>query len=170
MPQSLSLSRREHPQLCSPERISEKCWSRACSAISSLLYAAPPMYPRQGELMDPDGYRQREDPNRCPPDRSRAGSLSTRSGTYPPQHNASIPNTSLQLVWFLAPTAALAHQQHNVIWSQLPAFRPQLRLLLGADHVDLWSEQHLWDSVLLNVRIVVSTHQVCRDTSNRSNF
>lgn len=70
-----------------------------------------------------------------------------------------LSNASLQLVWFLAPTVALAQQQHQVIGSQLPAY--QLRLLLGADNVDLWSEQHIWDSVLLNVRIVVSTHQVC---------
>lgn len=71
----------------------------------------------------------------------------------------SRPNTPLQLVWFLAPTVALAQQQYHVVGSQLPAF--QVRLLLGADNVDLWSEQHIWDSVLLNVRIVVSTHQVC---------
>jgi RecG-like helicase len=72
------------------------------------------------------------------------------------------PNTSLQLVWFLAPTVALAEQQHHVLRSQLPAF--QLRLLLGADKVELWSEKHIWDSVFLNVRIVVSTHQVCWKT------
>ena len=34
------------------------------------------------------------------------------------------------------------------------------RVLTGNDGCDRWSEQSVWDAVLLNVRIVVSTHQV----------
>lgn len=67
----------------------------------------------------------------------------------------------MQLVWFLATTVALAEQQFNVISSQLPAF--QIRFLSGADNVDHWSEQWIWDQVLNNVRIVVSTHQILLD-------
>ncbi|SLM35887.1 dicer-like protein 2 [Lasallia pustulata] len=66
-----------------------------------------------------------------------------------------------KLVWFLAPTVALAEQQFNVISSQIPAF--QTRFLSGADNVDHWSDQWMWDEVLHNVRIVVSTHQILLD-------
>jgi ERCC4-related helicase len=33
-------------------------------------------------------------------------------------------------------------------------------MLTGTDNVDHWSDQQTWDSVLHNVRIVLSTHQV----------
>lgn len=36
-------------------------------------------------------------------------------------------------------------------------------LLTGADNVDRWSEQRIWDAVLEEVRIVVSTHAVLAD-------
>lgn len=63
-----------------------------------------------------------------------------------------------QIAWFLVPTVALAAQQHAVLSENIPAF--QARLLSGADGVDRWSEQSIWDEVLENIRIVVSTHQV----------
>jgi len=66
-----------------------------------------------------------------------------------------------QLVWFMAPTVALAQQQANVISNDLPAY--QTRFLCGADNTDRWSEQQLWDEVLNNVNIVVSTHQILLD-------
>lgn len=34
---------------------------------------------------------------------------------------------------------------------------------MGSDNVDRWSEQRIWDAVLENVRIVVSTHGVLAD-------
>lgn len=34
---------------------------------------------------------------------------------------------------------------------------------MGSDNVDRWSEQRIWDTVLENVRIVVSTHEVLAD-------
>ena len=43
----------------------------------------------------------------------------------------------------------------------LPAY--QHRLLSGNDDVDKWTEQRLWDAVLKNIRIVVSTPQVLLD-------
>jgi ERCC4-related helicase len=67
----------------------------------------------------------------------------------------------LQLIWFLTPTVALAEQQYAVISKQLPLY--QSRLLLGSDNVDHWSTQHIWDKILLNIRIVVSTPQVLLD-------
>ncbi|KAI9820606.1 MAG: Dicer-like protein 2 [Pycnora praestabilis] len=66
-----------------------------------------------------------------------------------------------QLVWFLAPSVALCQQQYAVIVSQLPAF--QSRFLSGADNVEFWSEQWMWDAILQNVRVVVSTHQILLD-------
>ncbi|EED15535.1 RNA helicase/RNAse III, putative [Talaromyces stipitatus ATCC 10500] len=66
-----------------------------------------------------------------------------------------------KLVWFLTPTVALAEQQYTVISKQLPIY--QSRLLLGSDNVDHWSTQQIWDKILLNIRIVVSTPQVLLD-------
>jgi ERCC4-related helicase len=63
-----------------------------------------------------------------------------------------------QLIWFLAPTVALCEQQHRVLSAFLPAV--QIRLLIGSDNVDRWSEQRIWDIVLDNFRIIVSTHAV----------
>ncbi|KAI1921597.1 Dicer-like protein 2 [Ophidiomyces ophidiicola] len=69
--------------------------------------------------------------------------------------------TREQLVWFLAPTVALTEQQYTVITAQLPAF--QARILTGADNVDHWSTKKIWDGILLNIRILVSTPQVLLD-------
>ncbi|KAK2809553.1 Dicer-like protein 2 [Arthroderma sp. PD_2] len=66
-----------------------------------------------------------------------------------------------KLVWFLAPKVPLVEQQHLAISKQLPAY--QTRVLTGADNVDRWSTQEIWDTVLLNTRIVVSTPQVLLD-------
>lgn len=68
---------------------------------------------------------------------------------------------TVQLIWFLAPTVDLCIQQHTVIMSHLPAVRTQL--LIGADNVDRWTEQSIWDKVLEDVRVVVSTHAVLAD-------
>lgn len=64
-------------------------------------------------------------------------------------------------MWFLAPTVELCIQQHGVLSSALPAYVH--RLLTGADNVDHWSEQRIWDAALDQSRIVVSTHAVLRD-------
>lgn len=64
----------------------------------------------------------------------------------------------LQIAWFLAPTVTLVSQQHQVLAENLPAY--QTRSLTGADGVDHWSEQSIWDEVLSNIRIVASTHKV----------
>ncbi|KAF7597122.1 hypothetical protein BBP40_009460 [Aspergillus hancockii] len=62
------------------------------------------------------------------------------------------------IVWFLAPTVALSIQQKEVITSHLPAVN--IKLLIGDDGVDRWSEQRNWDDTLRDLRIVVSTHAV----------
>ncbi|KAI9770812.1 MAG: Dicer-like protein 2 [Geoglossum simile] len=70
-------------------------------------------------------------------------------------------NVVVTRIWFLAPTVSLCQQQYAVICSQLPAV--QVRFLSGADNVDRWSTQNLWDAVLENVQVVVSTHQILYD-------
>ncbi|KAL8734695.1 MAG: hypothetical protein Q9166_001351 [cf. Caloplaca sp. 2 TL-2023] len=98
---------------------------------------------------------------------SRTGEIPAGKGTN--ALNERVQSTSLtklitfsQLVWFLAPGVALATQQEKVIASQMPAV--QTRLLLGADGVEHWSEQWVWDQVLENIKIVVSTHQAISRT------
>ncbi|KAK2802013.1 Dicer-like protein 2 [Onygenales sp. PD_10] len=66
-----------------------------------------------------------------------------------------------KLVWFMAPTVVLATQQHAAISKQLSAY--QTRLLLGSDNVNYWSTQKVWDDMLLNIRVVISTPQVLLD-------
>ncbi|OJJ50718.1 hypothetical protein ASPZODRAFT_86279 [Penicilliopsis zonata CBS 506.65] len=65
-----------------------------------------------------------------------------------------------RMIWFLAPTVALCNQQHDVLAAHLPV---KIRLLTGADNVDRWTEQAVWDAVLDGVRVVVSTFAVLTD-------
>lgn len=64
-------------------------------------------------------------------------------------------------MWFLAPTVSLSEQQFKAIKSQISSV--EVKFLSGADNVDRWTEQSLWDVVLDNVRIVVSTYQILLD-------
>jgi ERCC4-related helicase len=64
-------------------------------------------------------------------------------------------------VWFLAPTVTLCEQQSEVFRHNLPSYN--VLVLSGQDDVDHWTEQSTWDTVLENVRIVLSTHQVLYD-------
>lgn len=66
-----------------------------------------------------------------------------------------------QRVWFLAPTVTLCEQQSKVFETYLPSYN--VLVLSGQDDVDHWAEQSVWDAVLHNVRIVLSTHQVLLD-------
>lgn len=56
---------------------------------------------------------------------------------------------------------SLCSQQHEYIASQISAV--QAKFLSGADGVDRWTEQSMWDSVLKNVGVVVSTYQILLD-------
>lgn len=56
---------------------------------------------------------------------------------------------------------ALCLQQHDVIASQIPSVKT--RTLTGLDNVDRWTDQFIWNAVLQDIRIVVSTHAVLAD-------
>ncbi|KAI2737100.1 hypothetical protein DTO013E5_2339 [Penicillium roqueforti] len=72
--------------------------------------------------------------------------------------NASSPD---KLIWFLAPTVALSLQQHQVITSHILSVKT--KVLTGLDNVDRWTDQGIWDKVLKDVRVVVSTYAVLAD-------
>jgi ERCC4-related helicase len=38
-----------------------------------------------------------------------------------------------------------------------------MKLLVGSDNVDRWSEQKIWDAALDQVRVVISTHKILED-------
>lgn len=65
------------------------------------------------------------------------------------------------MIWFLAPTVSLCEQQYEYIESQISAVK--IKFLSGADGVDRWTHQALWDAVLSNVHVVVSTYQILLD-------
>lgn len=53
-------------------------------------------------------------------------------------------------------------QQFEVIRAQIPAV--QSKFICGADDVDTWSSKPgVWDEVLLNTRVVVSTYRILFD-------
>ena len=66
-----------------------------------------------------------------------------------------------QLIWFLAPAVALSLQQHEVITRHILSVKT--RVLTGLDNVDRWTDQGIWDKVLKDVRLVVSTYAVLAD-------
>jgi hypothetical protein len=55
----------------------------------------------------------------------------------------------------------LCIQQHDTIKLRLPHLRT--RLLLGSDNIDRWSEKAIWDAVLDNIAVVVSTYAILAD-------
>lgn len=61
----------------------------------------------------------------------------------------------------MAPTVSLCEQQYEVIKSQISAV--DVKILSGADGVDRWTEKFMWDAVLLNVKIMISTYQILLD-------
>jgi len=63
----------------------------------------------------------------------------------------------------LAPTVDLCLQQFGVIKAEIPALESQVKLLQGNDGVERWKDKQLWDAVLHNVRVVVSTPQILLD-------
>ena len=62
-----------------------------------------------------------------------------------------------QFVWFCAPKVQLAIQQHKVLSTQIPMFKS--RLLTGLDNCEFWS-QDVWDEILKDTSVVVSTYAV----------
>ncbi|RMZ74207.1 dicer 2 [Pyrenophora seminiperda CCB06] len=96
--------------------------------------------------------RTRTELETCQPDKVRIPPASTPTL----DHKLMLP--TWKLVWFLAPTVSLCEQQYEAFLSSLPGFGHQI--LCGRDDIAFWTTQSQWDSVLTNVRIVVSTHQV----------
>ncbi|THV65646.1 P-loop containing nucleoside triphosphate hydrolase protein [Aureobasidium pullulans] len=66
-----------------------------------------------------------------------------------------------KLVWFLAPTVARCHQHYKSVKTNLPAY--QTRLLTSEDGVDRWTDQTVWDGVLKDMKIIISTYGVLYD-------
>jgi len=56
---------------------------------------------------------------------------------------------------------SLCSQQFEYPQSQISAV--QIKFLNEADGVDRWTEQSLWNAVLKNVKVVVSTYQILLD-------
>ncbi|KAK4186084.1 dicer-like protein 2 [Podospora australis] len=74
-----------------------------------------------------------------------------------------------KIVWFLAPTVELATQQFQVINSQIPGV--QSKLICGADNVEAWKfKPGVWDAILTNIRVVVSTYQILFDAAVSHGF
>ncbi|KAM0128328.1 hypothetical protein ACHAP3_008380 [Botrytis cinerea] len=66
-----------------------------------------------------------------------------------------------KIIWFLAPTVALCAQHHEYLQLNIPSVL--IKMLIGADGVDRWTEQRQWDTVLKDVKVVVSSYQVLLD-------
>ncbi|OOF92937.1 hypothetical protein ASPCADRAFT_54162 [Aspergillus carbonarius ITEM 5010] len=66
-----------------------------------------------------------------------------------------------KLIWFLTPTVALCLQQFKIISEGIPAVRA--RTLTSLDKVELWREKTIWDAILKDMQVVVSTHAVLAD-------
>jgi ERCC4-related helicase len=66
-----------------------------------------------------------------------------------------------KLVWFLAPTVTLCQQQHHTLQANFPAVCT--RLIVGSDDVECWKTRDIWDDVLRDQRIVVTTHAILSD-------
>lgn len=56
---------------------------------------------------------------------------------------------------------SLCEQQYEVIKSQISAV--EVKILSGAGGVDRWTKKFMWDAVLLNIKIIVSTYQILLD-------
>ncbi|KAH7407652.1 RNase3 domain-containing protein [Cadophora sp. MPI-SDFR-AT-0126] len=70
-------------------------------------------------------------------------------------------SSSPKLIWFLAPTIALCSQQFGVLRSQISSV--QIKSFTSADNVDRWTEKAIWDGMLADTRIVVSTFAVLHE-------
>ncbi|KAL2888792.1 RNase3 domain-containing protein [Ceratocystis lukuohia] len=81
-------------------------------------------------------------------------------------HSSLEKNTIVTMAWFLAPTASLCMQQHEVISAQIPSVKT--KIMLGTDSMDSWSTKARWSRELEGVRIVVCTHQILLDALDHS--
>ncbi|KIW22325.1 uncharacterized protein PV07_12222 [Cladophialophora immunda] len=77
---------------------------------------------------------------------------------------AELERSPGKLVWFTAPSVVLAYQQYRFLSQQLPAF--QFRLITGMDSPDYWTTKDVWDQVLHNIHVVVSTPAILKQALN----
>ncbi|ESZ96850.1 RNase3 domain-containing protein [Sclerotinia borealis F-4128] len=66
-----------------------------------------------------------------------------------------------KLIWVLAPTVALCIQHAEYFQANITSVL--IKLLVGADGVDRWTEQRQWDAILRDVKVVVSPYQILLD-------
>lgn len=67
----------------------------------------------------------------------------------------------VKLIWFVAPSVALSEQHYIRFWQLLPAY--QVKLLVGSDKLDKWTDQWHWDTILANVDVVIGTPRVLEE-------
>ncbi|KAL7785817.1 hypothetical protein V8C37DRAFT_393414 [Trichoderma ceciliae] len=67
---------------------------------------------------------------------------------------------STKIIWFIAPTVSLSVQQHEVLKLQIPAV--PMAIVAGNRNIRTWG-QDVWDAVLNNSRVVITTPQVLLD-------
>ncbi|KAM0261033.1 hypothetical protein ACHAQJ_002472 [Trichoderma viride] len=67
---------------------------------------------------------------------------------------------SNKIIWFITPTVSLSMQQHEVLKLQIPSV--PMKMLAGNRHLLTW-EPEVWDAVLNNARIVITTPQILLD-------
>lgn len=66
-----------------------------------------------------------------------------------------------QLIWFIAPTVVLCQQQYLLLERSFPGVG--VRLLSGDLADKLWTNKKLWDAIMINTRVIVSTPAVLTD-------
>lgn len=91
---------------------------------------------------------------------SAQNQIRCRFSHYIPSQNVLL-TISTKLVWFMAPNKALSEQQCRVLQQNLPAYH--VRSLTGADDVDKWTTEELWNAFLTGVHVVVGTPAVLAD-------
>ncbi|EXJ69623.1 uncharacterized protein A1O5_07659 [Cladophialophora psammophila CBS 110553] len=77
---------------------------------------------------------------------------------------AELERSPDKLVWFTAPSVVLAYQQYRFLSQQLPAF--QFRLITGMDSAEYWTTKAVWDKVLDNIQVVISTPAILAQALN----
>lgn len=65
-----------------------------------------------------------------------------------------------KVAWFLTPTVLLCEQQQDVIAKALPV---PVGLISGALEPNSWTDRSLWEGIVRDYRVVVSTPQVLLD-------
>src|ERR1700761_9528610 len=77
---------------------------------------------------------------------------------------AELERSPDKLVWFTAPSVVLAYQQYRCLSQQLPAY--QFRLITGMDNAEYWTTLDIWNKVLHNIQVVVSTPAILEQALN----